>query len=305
MKYKELSYYGFGLAIGVRSIFHNGFRLGFRNTSSSILQPVNSYTRFPEYHVIEQKILSHARSISQCSVLDIGSPKLLGLYLAYHHTLQLRLTDIDSLNTAPYQAMWEKWAPRARGHAAFQIQDVRQLEIPSETFDIVYCMSVLEHIEGKEQDRTAVREMLRVLKPNGLLLISVPYGQDYIEQTKAGRTYGIEPDEKVQPSFFQRIYDREHIQSNVIRPAQEGGEEIDPITIFRRPGRVLNLVHWLRAYLPESLLTVLGFLNPLASITLNQHQEGIFEQFYTDYGIQHSFGDIYGDLVLSITKRRS
>jgi len=29
MKYKELSYYRFGLAIGVRNIFHNGFRLGF------------------------------------------------------------------------------------------------------------------------------------------------------------------------------------------------------------------------------------------------------------------------------------
>ncbi len=54
-----------------------------------------------------------------------------------------------------------------------QIQkaDIRQLPFADAFFDCVICSEVLEHIPDHEQ---AVGELVRVLKPEGLLVISVP-----------------------------------------------------------------------------------------------------------------------------------
>jgi len=49
--------------------------------------------------------------------------------------------------------------------------DVTDLPFESDAFDAVICIHVLEHVEA---DRTAMREMFRVLKPGGWALISVP-----------------------------------------------------------------------------------------------------------------------------------
>ena len=40
-----------------------------------------------------------------------------------------------------------------------------------ETFDLVWCSHILEHVTD---DRKAMREIRRVLKPNGLAVIQVP-----------------------------------------------------------------------------------------------------------------------------------
>src|SRR5690606_36997727 len=46
-----------------------------------------------------------------------------------------------------------------------------QLPFPDHTFDKVICSEVLEHIPDYQQ---AIEEIHRVLKPNGLLAVSVP-----------------------------------------------------------------------------------------------------------------------------------
>lgn len=45
------------------------------------------------------------------------------------------------------------------------------LDFPNETFDIITCIETLEHIRNQEK---ALREMWRVLKNNGDLILSVP-----------------------------------------------------------------------------------------------------------------------------------
>lgn len=49
--------------------------------------------------------------------------------------------------------------------------DVTALDLPSNSFDAVLCSHVLEHIPD---DRKALAEILRVLKPNGFALLLVP-----------------------------------------------------------------------------------------------------------------------------------
>ncbi|MCF7811920.1 methyltransferase domain-containing protein [bacterium] len=56
------------------------------------------------------------------------------------------------------------------GRAQMQI-DVTNIKFPDDTFDAVFCSHVLEHVPN---DRRAISEIRRVLKPTGFSLIAVP-----------------------------------------------------------------------------------------------------------------------------------
>lgn len=53
--------------------------------------------------------------------------------------------------------------------------DVTDIHYPDNSFDVIYCSHVLEHVPD---DRRAMREMARVLKPGGWALIAVPVIRD-------------------------------------------------------------------------------------------------------------------------------
>lgn len=50
-------------------------------------------------------------------------------------------------------------------------EDMTKLSFPSNSYDIVMCHHVLEHLDD---DMQAMRELFRVLKPEGLAVLSVP-----------------------------------------------------------------------------------------------------------------------------------
>lgn len=57
------------------------------------------------------------------------------------------------------------------GDRAMREEDIQHLSFDTASFDAVYCSHVLEHVAD---DRQAMREMLRVLKPGGWALVMVP-----------------------------------------------------------------------------------------------------------------------------------
>jgi hypothetical protein len=57
------------------------------------------------------------------------------------------------------------------GDEALQHMDMTDVPFKDEAFDVIVCVHVLEHVED---DRRAIREMARVLKPDGMALLLVP-----------------------------------------------------------------------------------------------------------------------------------
>jgi SAM-dependent methyltransferase len=53
--------------------------------------------------------------------------------------------------------------------------DITDIQFPDKSFDIVYCSHVLEHVPN---DRKAMREFRRVLKPDGWAAVMVPVTVD-------------------------------------------------------------------------------------------------------------------------------
>ena len=84
-------------------------------------------------------------------------------------------------------------------HSNFKFvqEDICQTTLADEFFDRVLAISTLEHIGlghygdplGQGKDRLAIKEIYRVLKPEGKLMISVPFGKPLV--TSGFRVYDL------------------------------------------------------------------------------------------------------------------
>jgi SAM-dependent methyltransferase len=297
-RFDELRYYKFGLALGASNILHNGLRLGPRKTLGKILQPVNSYTRFPEYYFVECHIETYLKRLApncRAKILDVGSPKCFGLFLAYHFNVELHLTDIDQPSVEEAAILWRAIQAKAKGNAIFEVQDAREM-MQQQEFDVVYSMSVIEHVSGANGDSRSIQEMIRALKPGGTLIVTVPFGEKYIEQDRIGFRGAARETGDDNRYFFQRIYTSVEVEKRLLQAAA-GGRLEKMNTIWRKTGALTGVYR----HIGTDLRGLLGCLNPVLSAALNNSGEGMFA-IPGSYGALHSHRDIYGDLVLAWQK---
>jgi len=298
--FRETDYYRFGVGAGMRNLWGNGFSIGLRKTIGKISQPINSYARFPEYYYMAESIgryVKENRSSKSLRILDVGSPKCFGLYVAANFEVEGELTDISRLNLDEYELIWKELASTAKGEVRFAAQDVRRLDYGDQEFDIVYSMSVIEHVEGQSGDSEAIREMVRVLRPGGLLLASVPFSSTYIEQHREGFAGAIRKTGDEKRYFFQRIYDRPALTNRILR-CLDGMRVERAWTVWRRNTWFAKLY----GHLGENVRGVLGFVNPWLSAWLNLSEEGIHDAFESRYSEIHSPTDVLGDVIIEARK---
>jgi len=100
-------------------------------------------------------------------VLDCGCG--MGFYLMVMGRMRsLRLTGIDG-DSARLQ-----WARRERVPASLVCGDIEHLPFAESSFDKILMSEVLEHLADHT---TGLRELLRVLRPGGILALSVPHAR--------------------------------------------------------------------------------------------------------------------------------
>jgi len=130
-------------------------------------------------------------------ILDVGSGlTLLPIYLA---SKGHQVTSIDT-----DKIVMERVTPQISEYAgnmvSYRTGDVTHLDFKDNSFDRVFCISVLEHLEEesvngkivnyrkKNFDVKAIGEMLRVLKPGGFLVLTF----DWDENPENNRTYRLD-----------------------------------------------------------------------------------------------------------------
>ncbi len=71
--------------------------------------------------------------------------------------------------------------------------DVQKMDFPDNTFDVVICCHVIEHVDYDDQ---AMREIYRVLKPGGFAILQVPLALN-LEKTIEDKTLKTDKERKL------------------------------------------------------------------------------------------------------------
>ena len=109
--------------------------------------------------------------------------RLMWLYLRRKRLLSTK-TPLKLLHVAPEKTFVKAFASAPNidylsadldSPLAMVRMDITQIKYPDDTFDAIYCSHVLEHIPD---DRQAMRELCRVLKPGGWAILQVPIADD-------------------------------------------------------------------------------------------------------------------------------
>jgi len=200
--------YGFSLGVSLARRGH------LRTALSYLIKPVN-YWRTLEY---EQTCVEADFAAGQ-KILDIGSPKLLALWLAETVGAEVWSTDIH-----PYFLEGSARACGARGipieRLHLETQDGRKLTYADSSFDRVYSISVIEHILA-DGDSTCVKEIARVLRPGGRVVITVPFSPTSRDDHRRGNYYWAEAaaGDVVPGAFYERRYSEDDVRRRLIDPS--------------------------------------------------------------------------------------
>lgn len=200
--------YRYGLSLGIRLLLRGRLRWAL----PYLIRPVN-YWRNVEYAAALR--LGGFKPGQQ--VLDIGSPKLLALYLA-EHRVQVTATDID-----PYFVKKLSCLRELRGISSadlrLEVCDGRDTGFDDQTFDRVYSISVIEHIPD-DGDADCMREIGRVLRPGGRCVITVPFWRESRVDYSDGGFYWAEASTRDDRGvFYQRRYSEDDLFCRLIRPS--------------------------------------------------------------------------------------
>lgn len=196
-------------------------------------------------------------------VLDIGSPKLLALYLATEVGARVVATDLDPYFLADYTRLGEA-AGLARERFLPALEDGRRLSFRDESFDRVYSISVVEHIAA-EGDMRCMEEIGRVLAPGGLALLTVPFAPrsrdvrrpaDYVYWNRS-----LPPDERGEV-FFERRYSEEDLRRRLVEPSGLAVQKLQ--FVGERVALPSERDIW------ETIPWILGPLHPVLSALLHE-----------------------------------
>jgi SAM-dependent methyltransferase len=208
--YTELDLHLFGLLIGARTV-----PIAPIDGLKSLVLPVEYIRCIETRYVLQHLGIHHGQRI-----LDIGSPKLLSLFVATKFRVEVHATDLADYFFRQYDHYSGIALSADRWRYQMRREDARQLSYSSDYFDRVFSISAIEHIPD-DGDTAAIKEVARVLAPGGVGCFTVPwsdrgYKEDFKRRGDPDIYWAPEGPEWV---FFQRAYDRETLEQRLLRPS--------------------------------------------------------------------------------------
>jgi len=176
-------------------------------------------------------------------VLSVGAGHELVLYWLANHVAHVVATDM-------YEGVWQsaqgregspdvlndpdEYAPfpYRRDRLTFLRMDGRRLAFRDGVFDIVYSLSSIEHFGGLAGALATMREMTRVLKPSGLLVLATEYVLE-----------GPPHEETFLPAEFAALIDQPGLA--LVQPFDDSvyrRYEHTPIDLYRNPYQTPHMV---------------------------------------------------------------
>lgn len=179
-------------------------RISLRTCYFLIFIPMDS-TRYFEFH----EVLKRLANVSFNRFLDVSSPRILPLMLL----MQNKEAVVDMINPDSSDIQESKYlvdALRLTDRCRFTNSTIEAANYASETFDLITCISVLEHIPD---DKGAVETMWSLLRPGGKLILTLPCMSQPLEQYISYNQYGVLSPEDDGYTFWQRYYDDERLNA--------------------------------------------------------------------------------------------
>jgi SAM-dependent methyltransferase len=197
-----------------RKFAEYGFRIGRillrkgRLSIKLLLNPV-SIVRYFEFEYAEK----HLKVIEQDKILDISSPYLFGFYQSSKQIMDYHYINPDRADLTNVISLSRKL--KFKGNYSTMEIDALNLPFEDSFFSKIVSISVIEHIED-DGDVLALKEMWRVLKPNGVLILTFPVKKEYDIEYKDKDIYNLNIGKASGRYFFQRIYDEQKIRERLL-----------------------------------------------------------------------------------------
>ncbi|MGB7201850.1 MAG: class I SAM-dependent methyltransferase [Pyrinomonadaceae bacterium] len=136
----------------------------------------------PLYKHVRQRLLAEIRTTTEYpAILDVGgrkSPYTIGVRARVSIIDLPRTTDLQSaLNLGVSESMSQQIKSKRSNIESVILGDMTNSDLPSDFYDIVVSVEVLEHVD---EDERFVSEVSRVLKPGGRFIMTTPNG-DFVQ----------------------------------------------------------------------------------------------------------------------------
>lgn len=198
-----IEFASFGRRLGLRMLMR-----GARPWGSYLLTPVN-ITRYFEFPFVLASLSSKPR---RC--LDVSSPRIFPFYVAgTFPSITIRMINPDIADCIFTHSV----ITTLNFHnIRLDNLDLHTALAEGETYDHIWSISVIEHIDGDYDDRDAAREMYNALCPGGRLIMTVPVDRMLWSEYRNHNAYGTQSTRDSDRYFFQRYYDLEAINERIV-----------------------------------------------------------------------------------------
>lgn len=197
---KEFAIFGFN--IGLKLLYKG------KLVPRLLLNPV-SIVRYFEFDFVNKNFQLH----DGIKILDISSPYLFGFFQISKSNIIYNYINPDVSDLANVNSLSKK-INKNLNYTTHQMNALK-LTFPDEYFDRIISISVIEHIHD-DGDSAAIKEIWRVLKPEGLFILTLPVKKEFEIEYRDRDEYNLNFGKKFDKYFFQRIYDNQKIHERLL-----------------------------------------------------------------------------------------